>query len=176
MLDIKNSLTHKYDRTNCSIYLHGRSYLQTAKDAHSFIEDHPDNCYPILTLIGISIELFFKSFDITDKTEKYNFNGLVIHGQHQTETNNKNGHNLKKLFEHLLNYDSDLYEYLSSEYSKTHQKNLSDILNTSYNLFQHTRYIYENTTYRKYLNEFNDLLNLNKFLYDCMDELFNSSY
>ncbi len=175
MSEIQTALKQKYFDKNSIIFQHGQNYLQTANDAYTFLQDHPDNCYPIMTLLGFSIELFFKSFDITDTTEKNSYDGLTIHGQPQVQTNNKNGHNLIKLFEDLSKHNYDLHRYLLEEYFKAYKNNLSDVLVQNQNIFPHTRYLYENSSHKKYLKNFNTLYNLTNFLYMCINDLINES-
>ena len=169
---IKENLKNKYSDKNTHIFQHGKSYLQTAEDACKFIEIHPNNCYPILTLLALSIELFFKSLDVEDSSEKVIHNELTHYAQPQTQTNNKNGHNLHKLFSYISSRDHELYQYLSEQYFINHNYDLSVILTQNKNLFQETRYAFENSESKKYLQNVNTILELTKFLYHSIEELF----
>ena len=165
------NLKVKYLDKNSQIFSHGRSYLCSAMILEESLADHPNNIYPILTLLGLSIELFFKGLDVIDTSEKYQIDGLVFSGPHQTKTNLKGGHDLQELFESMSHIDHDMYTYLLDEFSRKYNYNLLTVLEKNKKIFINTRYAYENSGNRKYISEFNEILNTANFLYESFNKL-----
>ena len=66
---LKNSLKNRYIFQDSDIFTHGRDYFQIAQLAYNSKEFKP---YPILTLLALAIEHFFKSLDTENKTQRSN--------------------------------------------------------------------------------------------------------
>lgn len=168
---ITENLKIRYQHQNSSIFSHGKSYLSSARILEKSLINHPENFSPILTLLGLSIELFLKGLDVRDSSEKYKVDGLIFSGQPQTETNIKGGHDLSVLFINISQIDPELYQYLVDEFSQQYHDDLKALFERNKNVFPDSHYSYENTVKRIYYSEFNRIFNASNFLYETFDKL-----
>lgn len=180
MEDLKSRVKNKYAWLNSRIFIHGQNYFLTASSLYpqNYLSSH---AYPLLTLLGLSTELFFKAFDIeitrdlieleeggpysvVNETVKSLNNG-------RNESNKHNGHNLKKLLEHYSTADPDLFDYLTAEYKSKTQRDLVIDLESYSKIFEHTRYIFEHEQ-GKYFDAIEIVFNLVKSLYESINCLY----
>ena len=150
---LKNSLKKRYSFQDSDIFTHGRDYFQIAQLVYNSNEFKP---YPILTLLALAIEHFFKSLDTENKTQKSNHPNddepfLILPTYRQIQTNNKSGHDLYNLFNYFSKKDSELYQYINDQYSNQFDGNLKTLLERNRKLFEHTRYAYENAENHNHL-------------------------
>lgn len=175
---LKNVLKNRYGSQARDIFTHGKEYFQIAKLAYNSNEFKP---YPTLTLLALSIEHFFKSLDTENETSKFihpnNDEPFLIPATYRKiKTNNKNGHDLYKLLQHLAEKDSELYQYINDQYSNQFNANLAILLEQNRKLFEHTRYAYENEENHNHLADLQELYELTEFLYQTIEDLFKQNH
>lgn len=171
---LKYNLKNRYRFHNSDIFTHGRDYFHTARLAYHSNESFKP--YPILTLIALAIEHFFKSLDTENKTRKTihpnNDEPFLIEPTYrQLKTENKNGHDLYNLFDYFSKKDPELYQYLNDQYSNQFKRKLSTLLERNRKLFEHTRYVYENLENHNHLADLQELYTLTAFLYETIEDL-----
>lgn len=171
MSALEDSLKKRYASEDSTIFKHGNNYFRAASILYDELE--VGSIYPILTLLGLAVELFFKSFDV-NKDEKYVELGQGVKAltSKNVKTANKNGHSLKKLFEHYRIKDKDLYDYLVQKYQIETNRDLSTDLNKYSNLFVDCRYIFENPN-QNYTQDLDIIYKLVEFLYNTISNLFS---
>lgn len=176
---LKSKVKNQYAWHNSEIFMHGKNYFLTASSLypHNYSSVH---AYPLLTLLGLSAELFFKAFDIqlTEEFVPHVDGTKVLVGHHVKTSNNgrdqankHNGHNLEKLLNHYSTKDSTLFEYLTTEYKSKTQRDLVKDLSKYSRLFEETRYIFEYER-GKYLSDINIVFNLVEILYESISSLY----
>ena len=175
---LKNSLKKRYSFQDSDIFTHGRNYFQVAQLVYNSNEFKP---YPILTLLALAIEHFFKSLDTENKTQKSNHPNndepfLIPPTYRQIQTNNKSGHDLYNLFDYFSKKDFELYQYINDQYSNQFDGNLKTLLERNRKLFEHTRYAYENAENHNHLADLQELYELTEFLYQTIEVLFKQNY
>ena len=175
---LKNSLKKRYSFQDSDIFTHGRNYFQVAQLVYNSNEFKP---YPILTLLALAIEHFFKSLDTENKTQKSNHPNndepfLIPPTYRQIQTNNKSGHDLYNLFDYFSKKDFELYQYINDQYSNQFDGNLKTLLERNRKLFEHTRYPYENAENHNHLADLQKLYELTEFLYQTIEDLFKQNY
>ena len=175
---LKNSLKKRYSFQDSDIFTHGRNYFQVAQLVYNSNEFKP---YPILTLLALAIEHFFKSLDTENKTQKSNHPNndepfLIPPTYRQIQTNNKSGHDLYNLFDYFSKKDFELYQYINDQYSNQFDGNLKTLLERNRKLFEHTRYAYENAENHNHLADLQELYELTEFLYQTIEDLFKQNY
>jgi len=175
---LKNSLKKRYSFQDSDIFTHGRNYFQVAQLVYNSNEFKP---YPILTLLALAIEHFFKSLDTENKTQKSNHPNndepfLIPPTYRQIQTNNKSGHDLYNLFDYFSKKDFELYQYINDQYSNQFDGNLKTLLERNRKLFEHTRYAYENAENHNHLADLQELYKLTEFLYQTIEDLFKQNY
>ena len=175
---LKNSLKKRYSFQDSDIFTPGRDYFQIAQLVYNSNEFKP---YPILTLLALAIEHFFKSLDTENKTQKSNHPNddepfLILPTYRQIQTNNKSGHDLYNLFNYFSKKDSELYQYINDQYSNQFDGNLKTLLERNRKLFEHTRYAYENAENHNHLADLQKLYELTEFLYQTIEDLFKQNY
>ncbi|HAE63997.1 hypothetical protein V3528_12635 [Acinetobacter johnsonii] len=175
---LKNSLKNRYIFQDSDIFTHGRDYFQIAQLAYNSKEFKP---YPILTLLALAIEHFFKSLDTENKTQRSNHPNndepfLILPTYRQIQTNNKNGHDLYSLFDYFSKKDSELYQYINNQYSNQFGRDPRTLLERNRKLFEHTRYAYENAENHNHLTDLQELYKLTEFLYQTIEDLFKQNY
>src|SRR5690606_33051704 len=130
-------IKNRYAWMDNKILSHGQNYFLTASRIYKTLE--PTDSYPLLTLLGLSAELFFKAFHI-DQNEEYRDHGngtrSMVKRTVKTLNNGKgedgkkihNGHKLEHLLKHYLIQDKELFDYLIMEYHTNTKRNLEDDL------------------------------------------------
>jgi|GEM_PF-6208344 len=176
--EIKERLKKYYGHLDSDIFSHGKDYFQIANLAYNSDQFKP---YPILTLIGLALEHFFKSFDTKNKTQKVihpnNDQGVLIPPTYkQIQSNNKNGHDLYNLFNFFSKNNPELYLYINDQYLNQFDSNLTKLLIRNRKLFENTRYAYENEANHYHLSDLQELYELTKFLYQTIDDIFKRNY
>lgn len=162
MEDLKEIIRTRYAMNNSAIFLHGKEYFQAALLTYNNTQCYP---YATLTLLGLSLELFLKSFDVK-----------VLYDEKQTrtiKTGNKNGHHLGKLFNYNDLQHKELFEYLNKYYSEKLNRCLKDDLELYSHIFIRSRYKYEYEEYMpSHLRDIPEIFNIAESLYEAIDEIF----
>lgn len=135
---------------------HANNYYLTASTIYDALDEHPYALYPLLTLLGLSAELFLKAFsaDVTEfASDPANAKGSIL--KKTVKSSNRNSHDLGKLFNHYATHDKDLYDYLTLRYSHDTERILEDDLIAYSKVFESARYIfeYDERDRRKYSND-----------------------
>lgn len=173
METVNDIIKKRYAFLDSSILSHGQNYFITASKIYEKLESE-DLC-PLLTLLGLSAELFLKAFHIDLKEEYVDLdNGIRSLASKTVKTLNKNGHKLKELLDHYRTKDKELFDYLITEYkTKTDRDLETDILNYS-KIFEDSRYIFESKEKYKYISDINIVFNLVKTFYDSIINLYKN--
>lgn len=161
-------LKARYAYHDSEVLSHGRGYFSAASKIYQNWEN--DSCntiYPILTLLGISVELFLKAFDIA-VVEKYEDSSMIS----KSVDPNKHIHNLHTLLERYSIKDRELFDYLVLSYFTDTTRSLENDLLNYKSVFVESRYIFQYDK-RKYLGDNIDkIFHLVKSLYDSIDRLY----
>lgn len=180
MEELEEKIKNKYAWEDTEVLSHGRNYFFTASKIYESLESY--DIYPLLTLLGLSAELFLKAFDV-DVNEEYSDNyqrkGSMLRKKVKTLNNGKNGnqelkhngHKLEKLFKYYSTHNKDLFEYLDISYDRHTERNLYEDLIKYSMIFEHSRYIFEHEE-KKYINDIDIIFNLVKLLYDSITILY----
>lgn len=167
MEDIKEKLKAKYAYHDGEVLFHGHSYLFTASKIYqNWGAGSSDAIYPILTLLGISAELFLKAFDVT-VDEKYEGSSMIS----KSVEPNRRIHDLKKLLRRYSVKDRELFDYLVSSYEADTGRDLQEDLSDYASVFVESRYIFQFDK-GKYLGDIDIIFHLVKSLYDSIHRLY----
>ena len=167
MEDLKEKIKVKYAYQDSEVLFHGHSYFLTASKIYqNWGAGSSDAIYPILTLLGISAELFLKAFDIT-VDEKYEGSSMVS----KSVEPNKRIHDLKKLLIRYSIKDRELFEYLVWSYETDTGRDLQEDLSDYASVFVESRYIFQYDN-RKHLGNIDIIFHLVKSLYDSIERLY----
>lgn len=161
------NLKERYAYHDSEVLFHGHSYLFTASKIYqNWGAGSSDAIYPILTLLGISAELFLKAFDVTIY-EKYEGSSMI---SKSIEPNNRI-HDLKKLLSHCSIRDRELFDYLISSYQTDTGRDLQEDLSDYASVFVESRYIFQYDK-GKYSGDIDIVFQLVKSLYDSIHRLY----
>ncbi|MFI8553943.1 hypothetical protein [Psychrobacter sp. NPDC077938] len=166
MENLEERIKIRYAYYDAEILFHGDKYFRTASKIYQDLEpDSVDTIYPLLTLLGISAELFFKAFDVG-----------VVENQGKLEDRkivnpNNYGHNLDRLFDGYSTKDSELFRYLIDSYKSDTGRNLEKDLLDYASVFVESRYIFQHEK-GKYLNDIDAIFHLVESLYNSMHSLY----
>lgn len=176
MEELKEKIKTKYAWKNSDILCHGQNYFLAASKIYKIQES--TDVYPLLTLLGLSAELFFKAFHV-DLQEEYLDHGNGIrsirkksvktlnNGKDENGKRKHNGHKLEQLLEHYLVHDTELFNYLIITYKTNTKRDLQEDLLKYSSIFEHSRYIFEDEK-KRYLNDVDVIFDLVKSLYDSV--------
>lgn len=167
-MEISNEeLKAKYADYDGEVLIHGHKYFFTASKIYkNWGAGSSDAIYPILTLLGISAELFLKAFDVTIN-EKYEGSSMIS----KSVEPNKRIHDLKKLSIRYSVKDKELFDYLISSYKTDAGRDLKKDLSDYASVFVESRYIFQFDK-GKYLGDIDIIFHLVKSLYDSIHRLY----
>lgn len=176
------------------VLVHANDYFLTAAEIYDSLGDKDFDyspVYPILTLLGLSAELFLKGFHIEIIGEEYiddddkRSNAYSSLGKDKgfllskgiVKTHNKpskNGHDLGALLEYHRTYNKYLYDYLVSSYHRDTERHLDKDLTHYSDIFKQTRYIYEKeeSLNKSYHSELSIIFLLVRSLYNSINSLY----
>lgn len=167
MEDLEEKLKARYAYHDGEVLFHGHSYFLAASKIHQNLgAGSSDAIYPTLTLLGISAELFLKSFDVT-VDEKYEGSSMIS----KSVEPNKRIHDLKKLLRRYSLKDRELFDYLVSSYETDTGRELQEDLSDYASVFVESRYIFQFDK-GKYLGDIDIIFQLVKSLYDSINRLY----
>lgn len=175
--DLKATLVARYSWLDSEILTHANSYYLTASTIYETLDDQVHSLYPLLTLLGLSAELFLKAFSLTvgelfsvPATSK----GSLL--KKTVSTSNMNSHNLGKLLRHYSTRDNDLYCYLILRYKDDTGRALQEDLSDYSMVFVDARYIFEcdGPTKRKYSSDVSVIFYLVQSLYNSVTALYQN--
>ena len=173
--DLQATLAIRYSELDSELLSHASSYYLTASTIYETLDEHAYSLYPLLTLLGLSAELFLKSFSIrvdelfsVPATSKGSLLNKTV------STSNRNGHNLGKLLHHYSTYDNDLYCYLILRYKDDTGRDLQADLSDYSMVFKHTRYIFEHgkPNKRKYSSDLSIIFYMVQSLHNSVTALY----
>lgn len=165
------------------ILTHAIAYFLAAQTLYELEDDGPtDIPYPLLTLLGLSAELFLKGFhpDVNEEYEdRFQEDFEKEAGDRPIKTlknrevkslRRRHGHNLERLLSSYLNDDEDLYNYLTERYKIDTGRDLRTDLTDNSDVFIQVRYIFESDKrkVRQYLNNMDIIYRLVESLYNSL--------
>lgn len=173
--DLKATVAIRYSELDSEILSHANSYYLTASTIYETLDEHAYSLYPLLTLLGLSAELFLKAFSV-NMNETFSVpatsKGFLL--KKTVSTSNRNSHNLGKLLRHYSTHDNALYCYLVLRYNDDTGRDLQEDLSTYSMVFEHARYIFEcdEPKKRKYCHDLSVIFYLVQSLYNSVVALY----
>lgn len=169
MEDLKEKIKAEYAYRDAEALIHGYNYfLTSSKIYQNWGAGSSYAIYPMLTLLGVSAELFLKAFDVT-VDEKYDGSSMIS----KSVKPNKRIHDLKKLSRRYSIKHRELFGYLISSYKTDTGRDLEEDLSDYASVFVESRYIFQDNK-GKYLGDIDIIFYLVKSLYDAINSLYNN--
>lgn len=169
MEDLEEKIKAEYAYRDGEVLNHGYNYFLTASKIYqNWGAGSSYAVYPLLTLLGISAELFLKAFDVT-VDEKYEGSSMIS----KSVEPNKRIHDLKELSRRYSIKDQELFGYLVSSYKTDTGRDLQEDLSDYASVFVESRYIFQDDK-GKYLGDIDKIFQLVKSLYDAIDSLYKN--
>ena len=167
MEDLKEKIKAEYAYRDAEALIHGYNYfLTSSKIYQNWGAGSSYAIYPMLTLLGVSAELFLKAFDVTID-EKYEGSSMIS----KSVEPNKRIHDLEKLSIRYSVKDQYLFAYLASSYETDTGRDLKKDLSDYKSVFVESRYIFQYDK-GKYLVDIDIIFHLVKSLYDSIHSLY----
>lgn len=167
MEELKERIRSRYAGLDSTVLSHGQDYFLTASKIYKNLESNNTfMIYPLLTLLGMSAELFLKAFNV-NVNEQY-VNGSMVS---KTVEPRHYSHNLKELLERYIIQDEDLFSYLIMSYNNNAKRDLLKDLSKYSMIFVQSRYIFQYKE-NKYIKDIDIIFNLVKSLYNSINNLY----